>query len=104
MRFAPSSTTAMFMGWPISMSFFSAASMMPRASASFSIGTPVAQSVGDNANVYASASAQNCDTCSRRGGGTMGGAEANQGTCVTSDGYHESAPQRLKRVREEITV
>ena len=34
----------------------------------------------------------------------MGGAEANQGTCVTSDGYHESAPQRLKRVREEITV
>jgi hypothetical protein len=23
---------------------------------------------------------------------------------VTSDGYHESAPQRLKRVREEITV
>jgi hypothetical protein len=35
----PSSTTAMFMGWPISMAFFSAASMMRRASASLSIGT-----------------------------------------------------------------
>jgi pyridoxal phosphate enzyme (YggS family) len=34
----------------------------------------------------------------------MGRAETNQGTRVTSDGYHESAPQRLKCVREEITV
>src|SRR6185312_11294488 len=45
-RLAPSSTTAMFIGWPISIAFFSAASIIRRASASFSMGTPVYRSVG----------------------------------------------------------
>jgi pyridoxal phosphate enzyme (YggS family) len=29
-------------------------------------------------------------------------SEADEGTHVTNDGYHETAPQRLKRVRDEI--
>ena len=29
-------------------------------------------------------------------------SEADEGTHVTDDGYHETAPQRLKRVRDEI--
>src|SRR5260370_30017313 len=33
--FPPSSTTAMFMGWPISVAFFSAALIMRRASSNF---------------------------------------------------------------------
>src|SRR5580704_6982948 len=37
MRLPPASATAMFMGWPISFAFFSAAAMMRRASASWII-------------------------------------------------------------------
>src|SRR5438270_1496409 len=40
MRLPPASATAMFMGWPISAAFFSAAAMMRRASASWIIGAP----------------------------------------------------------------
>jgi pyridoxal phosphate enzyme (YggS family) len=32
------------------------------------------------------------------------GNENNRGICVTSDGYHETGPERLRRIRDEITA
>jgi pyridoxal phosphate enzyme (YggS family) len=32
------------------------------------------------------------------------GNENNRGTCVTSDGYHETGPERLRRIRDEIAA
>jgi hypothetical protein len=51
----------------------------------------------------AEASPQDCDTCSLRAETVMGSHEPIEGS-VTSDGYHESAVNRLKRIRDEMTA
>lgn len=46
---------------------------------------------------------QHCDTCSGSGEGAKERL-AKQGLSVTDDGYHETPPERLKRVGDEIVA
>jgi hypothetical protein len=59
--------------------------------------------VDNKGGVYARGSAQNCDTCSPSAGNAYGSQKPIEES-VTSDGYHENAVDRLKRVKDEIAA